>query len=52
MCTAFNGRDHGHTDVRDVLQNLNALIMDLAQHARIGNVAEGGEVDTGKEVPA
>ena len=52
MGAAFNSRDHRHTYVNDVLHNLNALIMNLAPNAGIGNITEGRKIETGDEFAA
>jgi hypothetical protein len=46
----LDGGDHGHADVGEVLDDLHALVVDLAPHVGVGHVAEGGEVDGGHEV--
>jgi hypothetical protein len=47
----FHRRDHRHANVREVLQGLDAFIMDLAPNIRIGDIAEGRKIDSRNEVP-
>jgi hypothetical protein len=44
MSASFNSRDHRHAYIRDIFDNLNPFIMNLAPDARIGNIAERREI--------
>ena len=52
MGASFNSSDHRHVYVSDILDNLNAFIMNLAPNARIGDVAERCEIDIRYELAA
>ena len=38
--TPFDGREHGDPNTEEVLENLDALIVHLAPHARIADIPE------------
>jgi hypothetical protein len=44
MGASFDSRDHRHAFVSDILDNLNAFIMNLAPNAGIGNVAHAKSI--------
>jgi len=50
--TTLNSRDHRHAYVRDILDNLNTFVVNLAPDAGIGNIAEGRKIDAGNELSA
>src|SRR5229473_2600209 len=52
MSASFNGRDHQYPYVGDILDNLNAFIMNLAPNAGLGDVAKGCEIDIRYELAA
>jgi hypothetical protein len=52
MATPLDGCYDWHAYIGYVFQNLNALIMDLAPPAEIGDVAERRPIDTDHEVPS
>src|SRR5689334_3446530 len=52
MGASLDGRDHRNANVGYILHNLNALVVNLAPHASIGDIAEGREIDFGNELPA
>src|ERR1700761_6386338 len=46
---AFDGRYHRHPDIRQVFENLDALVVHLTPNVRIGDVAKGLKVKAGDE---
>ena len=50
--SSLDGRDHWHAYVRQVFQNLNTFVMNLAPNAGIGDVTERRKIDARNEVPA
>src|SRR5205807_1966670 len=52
MGAALDSRDHRNAYVGYIFEELNALIVNLAPNARIGNVAEGRKIDPGNKLPA
>src|SRR5580704_9441193 len=52
VCSAFNCCDHWYSHVSDVLDNLNAFIVNLAPNTGIAHVAEGCKIDSRDEVAA
>src|SRR5579862_894078 len=52
MGTSLNGRDDRNAHVGYVFQSLYALIVNLAPDSGIGDIAEGGPIDIGNELPA
>src|SRR4029077_11730689 len=49
VCTAFNCRNHRHANVREILQDLNAFVVDLTPNCGIANVAKRRKVDRWNE---
>ena len=50
VCAALDRCDHRHADVGGVLDDLHALVMDLAPDVGVRHIAEGREVDCGHVV--
>src|ERR1700756_2286024 len=51
MGTSLDSRDHRHSYVGYVFQNLNAFVVNLAPSAGIGDIAERGPIDISNELP-
>src|ERR1700739_4589702 len=51
MGTSFDSRDHRHSYVGYVFQNLNAFVVNLTPDAGIGDIAERGPIDISNELP-
>src|SRR6202012_4750978 len=47
---SFNGCNHRDTDIRQILENLNSLIMDLAPDLRVRHISECRKIDSGNEI--
>src|ERR1700694_5830933 len=52
MGSSLDSRDDRHAYIGYIFEQLNAFIVNLAPNARIGDVAEGREIDFGNELPA
>src|ERR1700756_4984906 len=52
MGTSLDSRDHRHSYVGYVFQNLNAFVVNLTPDAGIGDIAERGPIDISNELPA
>src|SRR5438445_12594789 len=51
MGTSLDSRDDRHAYVGYILQNLNSFVVNLAQNAGIGGIAERGPLDISNELP-
>src|SRR6267142_4365666 len=52
MGSSLDSRDDRHAYIGYIFEELNAFVVNLAPNARIGDVAEGREIDFGNELPA
>src|SRR6267378_6779997 len=52
MGSSLHSRDDRHAYIGYIFEDLNAFVVNLAPNARIGDVAEGREIDFGNELPA
>ena len=52
VIAAVEGRDHRNADVRNVLQNLDAFVVNSAPDARIGDISERWPFYVPNEIPA
>src|SRR5258708_30403388 len=46
----FDRGDHRDADVGKILEDLDSVVVDLAPHVGVGNIAEGREIDPGDEL--
>src|ERR1700734_3557405 len=51
MGTSLDSRDHRHSYIGYVFQNLSAFVVNLTPDAGIGDIAERGPIDVGDELP-
>src|SRR5260370_14003077 len=52
MGASLDGRDHRNADVRNVLQSLDAFVVNSAPNARIGDISERWPFYVPNEIPA
>src|SRR6267143_4753892 len=52
MGSSLDSGDDRHAYIGYIFEELSAFIVNLAPNARIGDVAEGREIDFGNELPA
>src|SRR5258708_40022211 len=52
MSASLDRRDDRHAYVRQILENLNALVVNLAPSGGIGDVAERRKIDFGNKLAA
>src|SRR5579864_4558692 len=51
MGTSLDSRDHRHSYVGYIFQNLNTFVVNLTPYAGIGDIAERGPIDISNELP-